>query len=81
MSNDTQQRLRQDEMAHYDRLPKNLRRALDEADYKFMSSIYYRDWRRGHSCAELVRDVKTLNRNEVLRRDRMKADGKIPNDG
>jgi hypothetical protein len=76
----TEVALRRHDLECYDRLPKTLRRALDEADYKFRASIYYRAWRGGTSCVELIRDAKFWNDREVERRDALKAKGQIPND-
>jgi hypothetical protein len=75
-----QHTLRRDDLECYDRLPKSLRRALDQADYKFRASVYYRAWCDGASCRELIADVKLWNEREVQRRDAAKANGQIPND-
>jgi uncharacterized protein DUF6525 len=75
-----EQQARENELRCYDQLPKSLRRAIAEADFQFFPSRYYRHWRAGTPCAELVADVKLHNRLEVERRDAAKAKGEIPHD-
>jgi hypothetical protein len=70
--------LRRHDLACFDRLPAALRRVLDEADYKFSSSIYYWAWREGASLAELIADARLWNDAEVARRDALKAKGQMP---
>jgi hypothetical protein len=71
---------RREELKCFDRLPKTLRQAIADADMMFIASRYYRHWRAGTPCAELVADVKLHNRLEVERRDAAKAKGEIPHD-
>jgi hypothetical protein len=75
---DDQIALRRHDLECFDRLPAALRRVLDEADYKFAASIYYRAWRGGTSIAELIADAKLWNDREVQRRDALKAKGQMP---
>jgi len=53
---------------------------LDEANYKFVSEMYYRDWKRGRSVRAMIAEVKRLNVGETKRRDALKAAGQVPGD-
>jgi Family of unknown function (DUF6525) len=71
--------LRRRDLAAYDKLPKSLRRALDEANYKFVCEEFLHDLRsKRRTLKSLVAEVKRLSANETKRRDALKADGKIP---
>ena len=73
--------LRRRDLAAYDKLPKSLRRALDEANYKFVCEEFLLDLRsKRRTLKSLVAEIKRLSANETKRRDALKAAGKIPND-
>jgi len=78
---DIQTQLRRRDLAAYDKLPKSLRRALDEANYKFICEEFFLDWRsKRRTLRSLVAEIKRMSANETKRRDALKAAGKIPDD-
>jgi len=76
-----QQEWAQRDLRFFDKLPKSLRRALDDANFKFVAEEYYDDWKSGcRTLKSLIAEVKRLSAKESKRRDDLKAQGKIPND-
>jgi len=73
MNEPTMLELRRRDLAAYDKLPKSLRRALDEANYKFVCEEFLRDLRsKRRTLKSLVAEVKRLSAkgNQTPRRDK-----------